>query len=343
MKKDLLGLGAAVAVAATSIYGLMSDAHAADEVNVYSYRQPILIEPMFEAFTAETGIKVNVVYAKKGLDQRLEEEGQNSPADLIMSVDIGRLSSIVNKGLTQAVDSDVLKSNIPAHLRSTEDQWFALTTRARIVYASKDRVKEGEFTTYEDLADPKFEGRICTRAGNHSYNLALIASMIETHGEAKAEDWLRGVKANLARKPQGNDRAQVKAIWQGECDISIGNTYYMGKMLADPEQVPWAESVRIIFPNQDDRGTHINVSGVSMTKYAPNRENALKLMEFLSEDKAQAMYAEVNYEYPVKDGVKWSDLVKGWGEFKGDKMPLDRIAELRSTASKLVDKVGFNE
>ncbi|MDX1739042.1 MAG: extracellular solute-binding protein, partial [Alphaproteobacteria bacterium] len=296
MKKDLLGLGAAVAVAATSIYGLMSDAHAADEVNVYSYRQPILIEPMFEAFTAETGIKVNVVYAKKGLDQRLEEEGQNSPADLIMSVDIGRLSSIVNKGLTQAVDSDVLKSNIPAHLRSTEDQWFALTTRARIVYASKDRVTEGELTTYEDLADPKFEGRICTRAGNHSYNLALIASMIETHGEAKAEDWLRGVKANLARKPQGNDRAQVKAIWQGECDISIGNTYYMGKMLADPEQVPWAESVRIIFPNQDDRGTHINVSGVSMTKYAPNRENALKLMEFLSEDKAQAMYAEVNYE-----------------------------------------------
>lgn len=343
MKKDLLGLGVAVAVAGASIFALMAPASAAEEVNVYSYRQPFLVDPMFDAFTAETGIKVNVVYAKKGLDQRLAEEGKNSPADLIMSVDIGRLSSIVNKGLTQSVDSEVLNANIPAHLRSEKGEWFALTTRARIVYASKDRVKEGELKTYEDLADPKFKGRICTRAGNHSYNLALISSMIETHGEAEAQKWLEGVKANLARKPQGNDRAQVKAIWQGECDISIGNTYYMGKMLADEKQIPWAESVDILFPNQGDRGTHINVSGVSMTKYAPNRANAQKLMEFLSEDKAQAMYAEVNYEYPVKPGVTWSDLVKGWGEFKGDKMSLDTIASLRKTASKLVDTVGYNE
>lgn len=249
----------------------------------------------------------------------------------------------MNKGLTQPVDSAILKKAIPANLRAGDDQWFALTTRARIVYASKDRVAEGDLTTYEDLADPKFKGRICTRAGNHSYNLALIASMIETHGEAKTEDWLKGLKANLARKPQGNDRAQVKAIWQGECDLSIGNTYYMGKMLADKKQIEWANSVRIIFPNQKDRGTHINVSGVSMAKYAPNRDNAQKLMEFLVSDQAQALYAELNYEYPVKAGVEWSPVVNAWGEFKTDEMSLDRIAALRGDASKLVDRVGFNE
>ena len=343
MKKDLFGLGMAVAVASVSIFGLMKESHAGEEVNVYSYRQPFLVDPMFDAFTAETGIKVNVVYAKKGLDQRLKEEGKNSPADLIMSVDIGRLTSIVAKGLTQPVDSSILNTNIPSHLRAENNEWFALTTRARIVYASKDRVKEGELTSYEDLANPKFKGRICTRAGNHSYNLALISSMIKTHGEEKTIAWLEGVKENLARKPQGNDRAQVKAIWQGECDVAIGNTYYMGKMLADKKQIPWAESVKIIFPNQGDRGTHINVSGVSMTKYAPNRANAQKLMEFLSEDKAQGMYAEVNYEYPVKPGVAWSELVKGWGEFKGDEMSLDTIAALRKQSSQLVDKVGFNE
>ncbi|MTI09179.1 Fe(3+) ABC transporter substrate-binding protein [Curvivirga aplysinae] len=343
MKKDLLGLGAAIAIAAVSIAGLMKTSQAAEEVNVYSYRQPFLIDPMFDAFTKETGIAVNVVYAKKGLEQRIKQEGPNSPADLIMSVDIGRLSSIVNKGLTQPVESEILETAIPANLRSTENQWFALTTRARIVYASKDRVPEGDLTTYEDLADPKFKGRICTRAGNHSYNLALIASMIDVHGEAKTEEWLKGLKANLARKPQGNDRAQVKAIWQGECDLSIGNTYYMGKMMSDKKQIEWANSVRIIFPNQEGRGTHINVSGVSMAKYAPNRENAQKLMEFLVSDKAQALYAELNFEYPVKEGVEWSPVVNTWGQFKTDDISLDTIASLRDEASKLIDKVGFNE
>ncbi|WP_420549165.1 Fe(3+) ABC transporter substrate-binding protein [Curvivirga sp.] len=343
MKKDLLGLGAAIAIAAVSIAGLMKNSHAAEEVNVYSYRQPFLIDPMFDAFTKETGIAVNVVYAKKGLEQRIKQEGPNSPADLIMSVDIGRLSSIVNKGLTQPVESEILETAIPANLRSTENQWFALTTRARIVYASKDRVPEGDLTTYEDLADPKFKGRICTRAGNHSYNLALIASMIDVHGEAKTEEWLKGLKANLARKPQGNDRAQVKAIWQGECDLSIGNTYYMGKMMSDKKQIEWANSVRIIFPNQEGRGTHINVSGVSMAKYAPNRENAQKLMEFLVSDKAQALYAELNFEYPVKESVEWSPVVNAWGQFKTDDISLDTIASLRDEASKLIDKVGFNE
>lgn len=316
---------------------------AAEEVNVYSYRQPFLIQPMFDAFTRETGVKVNVVFAKKGLEERLKQEGENSPADLIFTVDIGRLHSVVEEGLTQSVESNTLESNIPANLRDPEGHWYGLTTRARIIYASKDRVKPGEITSYEDLADPKWKGKICTRSGNHSYNLALFASMIAHHGEEKTEEWLTGLKNNLARKPQGNDRAQVKAIWQGECDLAIGNSYYMGKMLADEEQYQWASSVNMIFPNQEDRGTHVNISGVAMTKHAPNKQNAVQLMEFLTDDLAQKMYSEQNYEYPVKPGVEWSGLLESWGSYKVDDLGLDVIANNRSKASKLVDKVGYNE
>ncbi|MFB9887473.1 Fe(3+) ABC transporter substrate-binding protein [Balneatrix alpica] len=328
------------------LVGSASTAMAAEEVNVYSYRAPFLIQPMFDSFSKETGIKVNVVYADKGLIERLESEGANSPADLIMSVDIGMVNDVKVKGLAQAVESETIAANIPAQFRDPDNQWFGLTTRARIVYASKERVKEGEITSYEDLADPKWQGRICTRSGKHTYNLGLIASMIEHHGEAEAEQWLTALKSNLARKPEGNDRAQVKAIKEGQCDLAIGNSYYFFKMLTNkenPEEIEWAESVNLVFPNQADRGTHMNISGVSLTKHAPNKDNAIKLMEFLSGEEAQYLYAQENYEFPVRPGTKLSELVgKHMGEFKKDDLSLARIAELRETASKLVDKVGFD-
>jgi iron(III) transport system substrate-binding protein len=314
----------------------------ADEVNVYSYRQPELIKPLTDAFTAETGVKVNVAYLQKGMIERLQAEGDRSPADVVLTVDISRLSAVVNAGLTQPVTSDTLATNVPAQYRDPEGHWFGLTTRARIVYASKDRVAEGEVTTYEDLADPKWKGRICIRSGTNAYNVALVSAVLHHHGEDATKTWLEGVKANLARKPQGNDRAQVKAIWAGECDISVGNTYYMGKMLSDDEQKAWADSVNVLFPTFENGGTHVNVSGVAMTKSAPNKENALKLMEFLTSPKAQEIYAEANFEYPIAPGTEAIDLVKGWGSFTADDVNLMTLAGNRDAALKLVETVDFD-
>lgn len=335
------------AVSACAAAVLSTNLHAStDEVNIYSARQAFLINPMLEAFTKETGIKTNVVFAKKGLIERVANEGRNTPADLFITPDIGPLSDFVNAGLSQPVESDVLESNIPAHFRDPGNQWFGLTTRSRIIYTSKERVAEGEISTYEDLADPKWKGKICTRSGKHTYNLSLIGSMIAHHGEAEAEKWLTAVKGNLARKPQGNDRNQVKAIKEGVCDIALGNSYYFGKMITNekhPEQIEWAKSVNLLFPNQDDRGAHMNISGIAMTKHAKNRENAQKLMEFLSNNEAQYMYARDNFEFPVKPGIENSPLIEEYmGEFKGDTLSLAEIAENREKASKLVDKVGFD-
>ncbi|MBY6047722.1 Fe(3+) ABC transporter substrate-binding protein [Vannielia litorea] len=314
----------------------------ADEINVYSYRQPELIAPLTEAFTAETGIDVNVAFLNKGMVERLQAEGDRSPADVVLTVDISRLNELVEAGVTQPLSSQTLTDNVPAALHGPDGQWWGVTTRARIVYASKERVADGEVTTYEDLADPKWKGRICTRSGTHAYNVALVSAMLHHHGEEYTKTWLEGVKANLARKPEGNDRAQVKAIWAGECDISLGNTYYMGAMLADPEQVPWAESVRITFPTFEDGGTHINLSGVALTKSAPNKENAVKFIEFLASSQAQEIYAEVNNEYPVAPGTEASELVKGWGEFTPDDTDLVDIAKLRPDAIKLIEEVDFD-
>lgn len=333
-------MAAAIAALITAI--LAFPAHANGQVNVYSYRQPFLIKPMFDAFTRETGIDVNVVYAKKGLTERLKQEGANSKADLIFTVDIGRLTDAVNAGVTQPVREPALKANIPSQYRDPDFHWFGLTTRARIIVASKDRVELGEIANYEDLVDPKWKGRICTRSGKNAYMVALTAGMIAHHGEAKAEEWLRGVKTNLARKPQGNDRAQVKAIMEGVCDVAVINHYYMGKMLNDKEQSAWAESVNIVFPNQQSYGTHMNVSGMALTKSAPNRDNAIKLMVFLSDDLAQQMYAEQNFEYPIKQGVPWSGLLQSFGSYKADDLALAKIAANRATASKLADRVGYD-
>lgn len=317
----------------------------AGEVNIYSYRQPYLINPLLKTFTKETGIKVNVIFAEKGLIERIQAEGRNSPADLLLTVDIGNLEQATAAGIAQPVQSAKLEEAIPPAYRAADGEWWGLTRRARVVYASKERVK-ADHITYEDLADPKWRGKICVRSGQHVYNVALIASMIAHHGEAETEAWLRGVKANLARKPAGDDRLQVKGVYAGECDLAIGNTYYMGAMLQNdkqPEQKEWADSVKMLFPNTEDRGTHVNVSGAILAKNAPHKENAVKLLEFLASDEGQRMYAEVNNEYPVKKGIPPSDLVKSWGDFKPDPITLDEIGDLRKKASELVDKVGFDE
>jgi iron(III) transport system substrate-binding protein len=314
----------------------------AQEVNVYSHRQPELIQPLVDAFTAETGIKVNVAFVDKGMAERLQAEGDRSPADLVLTVDIARLMQIVEADVIQPVQSDVMEANIPEALRDPGDMWFGLTSRARIVYASKDRVAPGEVTTYEDLASEKWKGRLCTRSGLHDYNIALLGAVITHQGEEAATGWAEGLKANLARKPDGGDRDQVKAIAAGECDIALGNTYYIGQMLADPEQVPAAKAVTIVFPTFENGGTHLNISGVAMTKAAPNKENALKLMEWLSSDEAQRIYAETNHEFPVKPGVAKSALVASWGEFTPDATPLADIAAARATALKIMETVNFD-
>jgi iron(III) transport system substrate-binding protein len=312
------------------------------DVNVYTTREPALIQPVIDAFTAETGIPVNLAFIEEGLVERLVAEGDRSPADLVMTVDIANLQQIVDAGVVQAVESDVLTAAIPAELRSPENLWFTLTERARVIYASRERVAAGEITTYEDLASDTWAGRICTRSGTHNYTLALLSAIIAHHGEDYARDWAQGIKDNLARKPEGNDRAQVRAIWAGECDISLTNTYYMGQMLADPEQVPWTEAVTIVFPTFETGGTHVNVSGMAMTAAAPNREEALQLMEFLVSPAAQAIYAEVNHEYPVLEGAALSDLVQSWGEFTPDTTSLDEIARNRPTALRIIEEVNFD-
>lgn len=312
------------------------------DVNVYSHRQPDLIQPLVDAFTAETGIAVNIAFLDKGMLERLQAEGARSPADVVLTTDISRLAELVEAGLTQPVESETLTVQIPMSYRDPGNQWFGLTTRARIVYASKERVAEDEVTTYEDLADPKWKGRICTRSGSHEYNVALAAAVLHHHGEDATRAWLEGLKANLAMKPQGNDRAQVKSIWSGQCDISLGNTYYMGAMLSDAEQKDWADSVRIDFPVFEGKGTHVNVSGMAMTKAAPNRADALAFMEFLASDTAQAIYAEAVYEYPVSDAVPNSAVVEAWGDFTADDVNLMDVAALRPAALKLIQEVDFD-
>ena len=297
-----------------ALLGASINVAASDDVNVYSYRQPFLVKPLFDVFTEKTGINVNVVFAKKGMAERLEREGEYSPADLLLTTDISRLIELKDKGLLQTVQSDELTAAIPAQFKAADDTWYALTTRVRNIYSAK-RLGNIDFN-YEDLADKKWQGRICTRSGKHPYNVALVASMIAEHGEADTLIWLEKVKANLARKPQGSDRAQVQAIHQNLCDVSLGNSYYFGNMIKDEKQKVWADAVNINFPNQKNRGAHVNISGMGMAKYAPNKANALALMNFLVSEEAQHMYAETNMEYPVRPGVKPSKLVASWGNSK---------------------------
>jgi iron(III) transport system substrate-binding protein len=332
------------ALALTAAAGLGSAALAQGEVNIYSYRQPPLIDPLLKAFTDKTGIKTNVIFASAGLNERLAAEGQNSPADLLFTVDAGRLSEAKDAGLTQPVDSPLLTKAIPSQFRDPGNHWFGLTMRSRVVYASKERVKQ-DAITYEELADPKWKGKICVRSGQHVYNTSLFATIIAHKGEAFAEEWIKGLRANLAQKPAGGDREQARDIHSGKYDLALGNTYYMALMMQNeknPEQKEWAQAIKVLFPNANDRGSHVNISGMALAKHAPNKANALKLMEFLASDDAQKIYATANNEYPVNPKVPASAIVQSWGVLKADPLPLENIAKYRKRASELVDKVNFD-
>ncbi len=345
MQFNFRGNVARLGLAAMAAMFLASGAvSAAEEVNIYSYRQEFLIKPFLDKFTEKTGIKVNVVYAEKGMVERLVREGENTPADMVLTVDIARLKEHADAGVLQPVKSKVLEENIPAQYRAPEGLWYGLSTRVRILGVSKDRVPQGAITSYEDLGDPKWKGKICTRPGSNEYNRALVASLIAAHGEQKAEELVKKIVANFARKPQGNDRAQVKAVMEGVCDIAIMNHYYYFAMKMndkEPEQKQWADAIRIVFPNQDGRGTHVNISGGGITKHAKNKANAVKLLEFLSSDQAQQMYAAVNYEFPVNPHVQPSDEVRALGKFTSDPLPIARIADLSEAAQKVVDRTGW--
>lgn len=313
-------------------------------VNVYTHRHYKSDDALFKQFTEETGIKVNIVNASADeLIQRLETEGAESPADILITVDAGRLYRAFSKDLLQPVQSDILNKNIPEHFREKDGHWYGFTSRARIIAYNKETINPDEIKSYEDLTNPKWKGKILVRSSENVYNQSLLASIILAVGEEKAEEWAAGIVANMARTPKGSDMDQVKAIAAGEGDIAIVNSYYVGLLInsENPEEQKAGNSVGIIFPNQADRGTHVNVSGVGVTKYAPHKQNAIKLMEFLSEKTAQDMLTNMNYEFPNNSEAKKADLLESWGEFKSDNADLNEMGRLNSEAVKIFDKVGW--
>jgi iron(III) transport system substrate-binding protein len=316
----------------------------AQEINLYTVREPGLVKPLAEAFTKKTGIKVNTVFMNDGLAERVEAEGARSPADVLMTVDIAKLVEITEKGIAQPVSSPAIEAAVPAHLRDAGKLWFALSLRARLVYVSKDRVKETSFH-YEDLADPKWKGRVCIRSGQHPYNIALLSAYIAHHGEAAAETWAKGVKANLARKATGGDREVARDILGNLCDLGVGNSYYVGLMRSGaggPEQEKWGAAINVILPSFKNGGTQVNASGAAVAKNAPNRDNAVKFLEFLVSDEGQKIYTQDNFEYPVKAGAQMHPLIKALGDLKPDVLPLSEIAKHRKAASMIMDRVGFD-
>ncbi|NKC22982.1 Fe(3+) ABC transporter substrate-binding protein [Ochrobactrum oryzae] len=321
---------------------LLAGAAHADEVNIYTTREPGLIQPLLDAFKSSTGITVNTVFLKDGLAERVASEGANSPADILMTVDAGNLVDLVDKGLTQSVDSKVLKDAVPEQLRDAKDNWFALSMRARVVYAAKDL--DLDKIGYEDLSDPKWKGKVCIRAGQHPYNTALFADYIAHYGVEKTEEWLKGLKDNLARKAAGGDRDGAKDIVGGICDIAVANSYYVGLMRSGKggDEQRHGEGIKVLLPTFKDGGTQVNISGAAIAKNAPNKDAAVKLLEYLVSDEAQQIYAKANFEYPVKSGAPLDPIVESFGELKIDSVPLSEIVSYRKQASELVDKVGFD-
>ena len=316
----------------------------AAELNVYSYRVPQLLQPFLDAYTAETGTQFNVVHAPKGLAQRLQSEGAGSPADVVLTVDISRIAELENMGLLSPLNSDVINQRVPAHLRDDGGTWTALSTRARVIVVSNTRVQEGEITRIEDLAKPEWKGRICSRKGSHVYNRALLASLVVHLGEEAAEDWAKAYVDNLAKRPQGNDRAQAKSIYAGECDVALMNTYYYGAMAnntKNPEQQDWAKAIRMVFFNQDDRGQHINISAGGVVKTSPHQDEARAFLEWMTGPVAQRIYAEVNAEYPVNANVAPDPSVAAWGKFKSDDVSIEAIGRASSTAQMIIDRTGW--
>jgi iron(III) transport system substrate-binding protein len=335
----LLILSAGFAVAEGQQEGTDSEV-----VNVYSHRHYDVDRQLYDRFTEETGIAVNVVQAGADeLIQRLSREGENTEADVLITVDAGRLHRAKQEGLLQSVESEVLTENIPSHLRDPEGMWYGLTKRARIIAYHQDRVNPENLSTYEALADDRWEDRIAVRSSGNIYNISLLSSLVAHHGTERARSWAAGVVENMARSPQGNDRDQMRAVAAGEADIAIVNTYYVGLMTnsSNPEEVEVAEQIGVFFPNQDGRGTHVNVSGAGVTRHAPNRENAIRLIEFLTGDEAQRLFAQGNFEYPVKPGVPAADVVQSWGEFDEDTLNLSELGEHQDEAVRIFDEVGW--
>jgi iron(III) transport system substrate-binding protein len=317
---------------------------AGQEVNLYTTREPGLIQPLLEAFSKQSGIKVSSIFVRDGLAERVAAEGTRSPADVLMTVDIGDLMLLVDRNLTQPVQSAVLNAAIPANLRGENGDWYSLSLRARVLYAEKSLPLTA--FDYEQLDDPQWRGKVCTRAGQHPYNTALIAAYIVRYGEAATETWLRGFKANLGRAATGGDRDSARDIMGGICDIGIANSYYVGLMRSGrggPEQEKWGAAIKVILPTFQGGGTHVNVSGAAVARHAPNKDSAVKLLEYLVSDDAQKLYAEVNFEYPVKAGVDVHPIISALGTLKVDSIRLSDIARARAAASRLVDKVGFDQ
>ncbi|KPF70821.1 iron ABC transporter substrate-binding protein [Bosea sp. AAP35] len=321
---------------------LMAAPALAQSVNLYTTREPALLNPVLESFTKDTGIKVNAVFLKDGLQERVAAEGANSPADVMLMVDVGQINALADAGVTQPIKSAMVEKTIPAALRGPGDSWVTLTQRARIVIVSKERVKQ-DAITYEDLADPKWKGRFCIRAGQHPYNNAFFAAYLARNGAEKTETYLKALKANVARKPGGGDREVARDILSGQCDIALINTYYIGLMSqAKNEQKGWFDAIKPLKTTFANGGTHVNVSAAAIAKNAPNRDSAVKLIEYMLGEKAQTLYADGNFEFPVNPDVKESAAVKLLGTLTPDTTPLGDVAKNRKAAADLVDKVGFD-
>lgn len=316
----------------------------AAEVNIYSARKEALIKPLLDQFTAETGIQVNLLTGKAdALIKRLESEGRNSPADLLITTDAGRLYRAKDAGLLQPATSITIEKQVPSQYRDPEQYWTGLSVRARVILYSRDRIKAEQLSTYEALADPLWKKRLCIRSSNNIYNQSLAASMIVADGAEKTTAWAKGLVSNLARPPRGGDRDQIKALAAGQCDLAITNTYYLAAMLNsdDPAQQAAAEKAAVFWPNQAGRGAHVNISGAGVTAHAKNPDHAIKLLEYLVSGASQAWYAEVNQEYPVTPGVAISDTLKQWGEFKSDAINLAELGKHNAEAVKIMDRAGW--
>jgi iron(III) transport system substrate-binding protein len=323
---------------------LWSGLAAAAEVNVYSARKEALIKPLLDKYSAETGVAVNLVTGKgDALLTRLRSEGRNSPADVLITTDAGRLYRAREAGVLQPVQSANLANAVPAHLRSSEHYWYGLSVRARAIVYALDRVQPDELSTYEALAEPAWKGRVCIRSSSNIYNQSLVAGMLATQGAEATAAWLQKFVRNFARPPAGGDRDQIKAVAAGQCDIAVVNSYYLGAMVNSPEASERAAAARvgIFWPNQADRGTHINVSGAGITASANNVEEATALIEFLLRDESQRWYAQTNNEYPVRPDIPVSDLLQSWGEFKADPVDVTELGRLNAQAVMAMDRAGW--
>ena len=316
----------------------------AAEVNVYSARKEALIKPLFDRFTKETGIKINMVSAEADtLIKRVEVEGKNTPADVLLTVDVGRLIRAKDKGLLQSINSEKLNAAIPAHYRDTDNEWFGLSLRSRVIVYSPDRVDTSELSTYKDLANENWHKRICVRSSSNVYNQSLVAAMIANDGLEATEQWAKGLVRNFARPPKGGDRDLIKAVAAGVCDVALVNTYYLAGMLESSQEneVAAAKKTRLFWPDQEGRGAHMNISGAGVLKPAKHKQEAIQLLEYLVSDEAQHWYAEANYEFPIKQGIESSSILNSWGNFKADNLDLNLLGKYNAEAVLLMDRAGW--